>query len=275
VDGQLVELCFITTCMGRLAHLQRTLPGALAQVRATHIVVDFSCPQGAGDWVERDHPQVRVVRVAGRQHFNMSEARNAGAAAAQAAWLFFRDADVEVAPGFAAQLLPLLRPCGFYVAVPDALGPLAGAVVCARADLERAGGYDEVMQGWGYEDADLYRRLAQAGLEKRLFPTRLVRAIEHDDAARVANFATKHREISRMTNALYGLAKLRVGAVSGRALELEARRALYRDVSKLMPVLLRDRRRKTVRFDAAGVPGGIRVSIDPATGNVRIEDATA
>jgi hypothetical protein len=253
--------------MGRLAHLQLTLPTAVNQPGAEHIVVDYSCPERAGDWVERNFPQVRVVRVPGRKSFNVSAARNAGAAAARASWLFFRDADVAVAPGFAAEVLPLLREGGHYRSRLKAIGPLAGALICAREEYIRVGGYDDAMEGWGYEDVDMYARLRLAGSEARVFPERLLSALNHDDASRVANYDLKHRELSRVVNKLYSLAKLELGAKAGRPLNEASRRALYADVRRILPALLRDRKKKAVRI---GAPGGGQVSFtfDPATGEI-------
>lgn len=248
--------------MGRLAHLQQTLPGALKQHGASHIVVDYSCPEDTGGWVERNCQQVKVVRVPGKAHFNVCAARNAGAAAADAPWLFFRDADIEVAPSFAAEVLPLLREGGHYLAVRRPIGPLAGALICSRSDWERLGGYDEVMQGWGYEDRDMYARLKASGSERRFFPTRLLQAIDHGDATRVANYEIKHREVSRLINHLYSLAKIELAAASGKEFGPQGRRRLYLEVRRAMPALLRGKGRKTVTIGATGGKG-ISFVFDP------------
>jgi hypothetical protein len=253
--------------MGRLAYLKTTLPSALAQPGVSHVVVDFSCPDGTGDWVEQHFPQVKVVRVPGKAHFSASEARNAGAAAAGAPWLFFRDADIAVTPAFAGEVLPLLRDGGHYRAVERAIGPLAGALICSRADFERVGGYDEVMQGWGYEDWDMYIRLVASGSEQRAFPARLLGWIDHGDELRVANQKIKNREVSRVTNTLYSMAKLDLGAAAGRPLDLAARRRLYAEVQRALPALVRAKGRKTFRI---GGPGGasLRYKLDTTTGTV-------
>src|SRR5262249_23829435 len=43
---------FITTCMGRLAALRRSLPTLCGQPNSRVVVVDYSCPEQAGAWVE-------------------------------------------------------------------------------------------------------------------------------------------------------------------------------------------------------------------------------
>jgi len=261
------EICFITTCMGRLAHLRETLPAAAAQPGASHVVVDYSCPEGSGDWVTREFPHVKVVRVTGKAHFHISAARNAGAAAADAPWLFFRDADVGVAPSFNSIVLPMLREGGHYRSRLKAAGPLSGALICSRVDFDQIGGYDEVMKGWGYEDSDLYLRLRAAGSEARLFPEELLLPLDHDNATRVAHYEVKHREYSRLTNQMYSMAKLALGAQAGRALDEQARRVLHRDVSRAVTTILRERRRRKVEIRAQSGPTATLV-IDPATGTI-------
>ena len=58
----------VTTCMGRLDHLKESLPAMLAQPDSEVIVVDYSCPQGTGDYVAKHFPAARVVRVEGREN---------------------------------------------------------------------------------------------------------------------------------------------------------------------------------------------------------------
>jgi hypothetical protein len=60
----MADLCFVTTCMGRLSALRHTVGPMLDQpARAGVVVVDYSCPDGSGAWVEANHPTDRVVRV--------------------------------------------------------------------------------------------------------------------------------------------------------------------------------------------------------------------
>jgi len=57
------EFAFVTTCKGRLHHLQQTLPLIAAQAPDEIVVVDYGCPQNSGDWVEAHFPGVKVVRT--------------------------------------------------------------------------------------------------------------------------------------------------------------------------------------------------------------------
>ncbi len=201
------DMTIVTTCMGRLDHLRQTLPPMIAQAGAGVIVVDYACPDHCGAWVAEHYPDaVTVVPVRDASHFNVSRARNAGAAAASAEWLCFCDADTLLAPAFLEQLAPRLRAGRFYIAA-EADPSLRGTLVCRREDFWSVDGYDTVMEGWGHEDTDLYKRLSRAGLQWEYLPQGLLTPLDHDDGQRVENHLHKHRELSQLINVVYSEVK--------------------------------------------------------------------
>ena len=70
----------VTTCMGRLDDLKRTLPRMVSQKDTEVIVVDYNCPQRTGDFVRQNHPDAKVVSERNETQFNLARARNLGAA---------------------------------------------------------------------------------------------------------------------------------------------------------------------------------------------------
>lgn len=222
-------LSIITTCRGRLEHLKQRLPTFVAQPDAEVIVVDYDCPEKAGDWVEAHFPQVKVVREKNRPRFELSRARNAGASVASAPWLCFIDADVCSMPNFTARLRDLLKPGHYYQASPRTIETW-GTAISARADFERLGGYDEVLQGWGKDDDDYYARLDLEGMAHATFPGDLIRALQHDDNARVENYELKDRWVNESINHVYCQAKLDWMLLRRAPLELETRKELYASV---------------------------------------------
>ena len=218
----------ITTCKGRLAHLKTTLPSLMALPDCEVVVVDYDCPQGAGDWVQSTFPAAKVVRVQDRPHFNLAEARNRGVAAATAPWLFLVDADVAVAPTFVAAITPLLRP-GVFLQPKPLLHELCGTLVVASSDLAGIGGYDEVFQGWGAEDFDAVRRLEQTGRQADTFPVQLLRTIPHTDELRGRYHAISNPRDNVVINSLYRRVKADLGTL-GVDLTEERRRAVYAQI---------------------------------------------
>jgi glycosyltransferase involved in cell wall biosynthesis len=252
------RLCFVTVCMGRLGHLRRTLPAALAQPGCRVVVVDYSCPDGCGDWVERHHPQAAVIRVPGRSEFNLAAGRNAGARAADASWLCFLDADVAVAPDFARTFFPLLAPGGYYRPDPTPNGT-AGTVAVARTDFDRAGGYDECYRGYGCEDGDLYAALGLGGVAARTFPGRLLTHLDHPDADRTRHYEAKDLWESVAVGRVYHRVKFDLAGRAGRPLPPAAREGIYAVV------------RPAVRaWWAAGRTGPLEVTVPVPGGTQRL-----
>jgi glycosyltransferase involved in cell wall biosynthesis len=256
------DLCLVTTCMGRLEKLRQTLGPMLAQEGGVPVVVvDYSCPDGAGGWVEANHPTARLVRVPGRSRFNASAARNIGARHADAEWIAFVDSDVVLGPGFAAAVRRLVAPGGFYRCRSDDPG-LGGTFVCASGDFERVGGYDEVYPCWGEEDNDLFDAFEFAGLERRAYPAELVRHLTHGDDARTRHYPVADKVLGHAINRVYRLIKWDIARVNRSPPDLELRRALYEKVAEKVTASFQDRRASDlgVTLQLGIVPGGWSLS---------------
>jgi glycosyltransferase involved in cell wall biosynthesis len=231
----------ITTCMGRLDHLKQSLPKMVAQGCHQVIVVDYSCPQHSGEYVRNNFPSVRVVSVAGQEHFSNWRARNAGASVATADVLVFVDADIILADGAIEWLDEhLAEGAHGLVERPDmqrfnqrklAVGgnQLGGFDVIPAAEFRRVGGYDEVFQGYASgADVDLKLRLPLAGLATfAIEPSIIERVIEHDFESRLQHHRVPLR-LSYATGLLYCTAKITLLKLKGEVeLELSQRRRLY------------------------------------------------
>jgi glycosyltransferase involved in cell wall biosynthesis len=222
----MATVTFVTTCRGRLAHLRETLPSLVSQPDTTVVVVDYSCPDKSGDWVEAHFPQVEIVRSADRPVFEVSRARNLGAAIARSPWLCFIDADTRVSGDFCEQIKPLLTDGHYYRARPRTI-EMWGTLICGTEDFKRVGGYDEVIQGWGKEDEDLYARLSLAGLRDASFPGSVLQTLSHADGERVAHYDMKDRWLNESINHVYCRAKIDLILLQQKELELNVRRRLY------------------------------------------------
>ena len=260
----MTDLCLVTTCMGRLEKLRQTLRPMLAQNGSVPVVVvDYSCPDGAGDWVEANHPGARLVRVPGRPRFNASAARNIGARHIDADWIAFVDSDVVLDPTFAAVVRGLLAQGGFYRCRSDDPG-LGGTFVCARADFERVGGYDEVYPCWGEEDNDLFDAFEFAGLERRSYPADLVRHLAHDDTARTRYYPVADKELGHAINRVFRLVKWDIARLNREQPQLDVRRALYETVTEKVKAYFQTGRASDlgVSLRPGIVPGGRLLSRD-------------
>ena len=229
----MADLCYITTCKGRLAHLKQTLPRVVGQPGLSCVVVDYSCPDGTAGWVASNFPQVRIVRVEGESGFNLSRARNIGARAADATWLGFFDADILLALEFASVVVPQLVPGRFYRSHPVTYQTW-GSIICHRDDFAAVGGYDEAYVGWGGEDDDLVAGLILAGRQAAGFPAALLSEIPHSDEERTLFYNIKDRRVQSRVSQLYLQIKLDLMRLIGKPLSVEQRRSMYGEVQRVI-----------------------------------------
>jgi hypothetical protein len=189
--------------MGRLAFLRHTAPLILSQPRFKFCLVDYSCPDACGDWLEatfRDAIRERravVERVPGQPRFNKCRAHNAGARRARsegAEYLCFLDADTLIRPEFSEHVIARMRKDRFLIAAlrPDGsdMPSMTGLLVVHGDEFAKVGGFDEKFLGWGGEDIELRLRLyLLGGLSYGDVPLTLARPMEHDDSLRTRFYA--------------------------------------------------------------------------------------
>ncbi len=242
----MTDFSFITTCKGRLQHLQQTLPLLARQENSEVVVVDYGCPQKAGDWVEQHHPAVKAVRVTDDEGFCIARARNLGAQASSAPWLIFIDADIRLVGDLPSWLRPRLAPGTFFRAGATSLDNF-GTVVCHRGDFDKVGGYDEILRGWGMEDNDLYCRLRASGCKQEIFPGEFLAAIPHGDEARTRFSPYKNRWVSHTISSLYLQMKYDIARLLPEMSGRETHQKLYEHARRNVLRILRQGEKADMR----------------------------
>jgi glycosyltransferase involved in cell wall biosynthesis len=208
-EQQKPKLSFIVTCKGRLHHLRQTLPILIAQEGTKTIVVDADCPDGTAAWVQANHPQVSVVKIDDMERFNISAARNAGIAVLDTPWVCVTDADVVIAADFWSRIQSKLQNSLFltFSTTKETFG-VAGTIVAESDLVRRCGGYDDVIQGYGGDDFDLYSRLARMGAkESKLGSGFIDKVIKNTSAERAQFYDEKDIRFSMTVNGLYRVLK--------------------------------------------------------------------
>jgi glycosyltransferase involved in cell wall biosynthesis len=231
----------ITASKGRLEHLKLSLPGMLKQPNAEVIVVDYSCPEGTGNYVREHFPAARVTSVEGEEYFSNWKARNAGAAIATSDLLVFCDSDI-ILSGDAVAWIAANLPENAYGCFGGANAgqfnkrgsrlahnQVKGFQVVPTAPFRSLGGYDEVLEGYAAGgDTDLGSRLHWIGVEMCELPPHIIDSVvEHDDSERLAH----HRDslaVSYCAGMLYRSARLHIHQLTRQVdMPLERRRELY------------------------------------------------
>jgi hypothetical protein len=198
-------LTIITTCKGRRHHLEQTLPGWLAEPDVRVIAVDYDCPDETGAWLAAHYPAVRVVSVRHRPIFNLGDARNFGARVAPDGWWAFLDADMGIAQGWAGAVRSALSRGRYHHAEP-LNSKTFGSCVVHSADYVAAGGYDDLIEGWGSEDFDFYARCRQCNVRPASWGATEAQPIQHSDHERT-RFHQHNKFVAADLNGQYVWAK--------------------------------------------------------------------
>lgn len=226
-------LTLVTTCKNRLPHLQQTLPAMLRQSYSDVIVVDYGCEQGTAEWVSKNHPDARVIKVDDDPNFCAARARNIGARHALSDYLLFIDADTILKIDVGLWLKENVQPNWYYISGDRQFHyDLWGFVICDRNAFNLIEGYDEAFREWGGEDKDLYLRLKLLGRKEGAIPGRSLTPIAHADDMRqltnnpLVNFAKRQQHIA--FNKWYRLIKLDAQRLMQQSLDLETRMSIRR-----------------------------------------------
>ncbi len=227
----LKDLTLVTTCKGRLSHLKVSLPTLCRAFPDSQIVVvDYGCPEHSGQWVEGNFPSVNVVYVSDDSGFQLSRARNIGAAHVKTTYVGFIDADILVSPGLDEWLQSRLLERSYFRVDRRQLNishDFFGTVFSDAETFRCIQGYDEVFTSWGVEDHDLYHRLKISGSRAFSFPHQFLTALPHDDFLRTKFQGKYEVGVSHCLNTAYFHAKRTLLAFYDvTELPLEVRRRL-------------------------------------------------
>lgn len=176
----------VTTCMGRLEHLEMTLPLMLEEFDHV-IVVDWSCPNHSGEWAAKQGAQ--VVRKSGETYWSAPKARNMGARHVLSRSICFIDADCLVTPGVKHEIESQLNLSSMIIASRTSgnldISTLGGFLAVDIGHFWGVKGYNETLNGYGLEDCFLRAQLClERGLKvKRISPGGLG-SIRHDNELR-------------------------------------------------------------------------------------------
>jgi glycosyltransferase involved in cell wall biosynthesis len=187
-------ISIITTCKGRMHHLEEALPTWTNQVGDNYeiVVVDYGDPDKSGDYAEElCDSRIKVVRHEA-DGFNLSHARNLGAlvASKKADTFLFMDADALMTnDSFVNYHRQKVMVGGSFV-TGWGFGDGTGCCMVWRELFSRVRGYNEVVDGWGFDDVDFYWRIEALGFEQRAFHNG-IKTIRHDDEDRVRFYSNK------------------------------------------------------------------------------------
>jgi hypothetical protein len=192
-------ISFCTVSMNRLHHLKQTLRRNMDDNKEyknlEFVLLDYNSSDGTADWVCNEladyiqDGRLRYFRESSAQLFHRSHSRNVAFRVARGEILCNLDADNFTGKGFANYLARSFKPDFRCFLTPEfTCRDVIGRLVVRRNDFESVRGYDESMEGYGFEDIELYNRLSKSGVSRASFShPEFLGAIRHSNFERFAN----------------------------------------------------------------------------------------
>lgn len=181
----------VVGCRNRKSSLVQVIQTWLSQPRIHEIiVVDWGSTTPVSESLANvSDPRLRVVRVDGVERWLLSTALNFGISLAESDLVLKLDADTHLAPQFFAKHANAPNTNVFYSgdwrhARDENERHLNGVLYIAKATFLKVGGYNEFIRTYGYDDADLYARLVEAGTTRQPLDVTALRHIPHTDEER-------------------------------------------------------------------------------------------
>ena len=204
-DFVLVILSFCTTCMDRLNHLKYTMPTNISVVdwlypEVEFILVDYNSKDGLEEWVNTelraylDSGILKYYKTSQPQYFDMSHAKNISHKLALGEILCNLDADNFISIEFIETILKLFDKDDNIIL--HGTGGANGKICIKRENFMKLGGYNEKLEGWGFDDLDFLNRAVAFLSLKRANIWQFDWTINHDSDERVRR--TKNKDISGM-----------------------------------------------------------------------------
>ena len=208
-----LDISVITVCMNRQQHLFQTAQRVSAWTyHSEHLILDWSSHQQIQRSQLPDDSRIRLERVDGEQRWNLCRAYNFAAHLSRGSVLLKLDADCWPDLLDASIYLDSLSSCCWFGSGPN--GRL-GQFLMARTAFEAVGGFNEVLEGYGFDDKDLKARLDSLDFQIQSLPLSAIGVIAHSIHERVSRQDVESGSTNVYEQALSS-AQRRVSALSNR-----------------------------------------------------------
>jgi len=195
------RISFCTAIRNRLHHLRQTLKQNIEDnynyLELQFVILDYNSDDGLFEWVRTEMSfylssgKVVYYRTEDAAFFDRSHSRNLAFKLAEGDIIFNIDADNFIGKNFAYYVNSLFESNPRIFITSGKLGTrirpdFLGRIGVFKSDFLAVGGYDEKMDGYGFEDTDLINRLARYGLSQyKVNHKPFFRAIFHSDEERI------------------------------------------------------------------------------------------
>jgi len=188
-----MQLSIITVSMNRTEHLLQCAEIASRLTGHTeHLIIDFGSYPSVQRTSLPSDSRIRLIRVESPNgRWWLTHAYNLGFALAQGEYILKLDADILLSQDFMDRLcerqiksnsdLMCNRLTLQDWKLPSSLFTTNGLFFCKTSSLAAIRGFNPYIQGWGWDDIDLYSRFFLAGFSISRIPSHGLTLIDHTD----------------------------------------------------------------------------------------------
>ena len=191
IQSQRSGISLVTCAMNRTENLLSALPTWLAQSDIDEIIiVDWSSHEPVLEAIRAaglDSTKIRIVRALDESKWVLSYAFNLGFRCARFDKILKVDADITLSKNFfqANSLGESEFITGFWELAPEGQAHINGFFFVHSIHLASICGFNEYITTYGWDDDDIYDRLAGLGLHRKSVDVHSIYHIEHDDEQRL------------------------------------------------------------------------------------------
>jgi len=166
-----VSIC--TSIMNRLSDFKTTFPKNLENNKdypnVEFVILDYNSSDGLGEWIRTTYMdqiesgRVVYVRTEEPEFYTMSHSRNVAFKASSGDIVNNLDADNYTGNGFASIINKMAEVCPRRAAFVKGKRMMHGRIGFYRNEWEAAGGYDEDLYSYGFDDHNLLYRMMILG----------------------------------------------------------------------------------------------------------------
>ncbi len=193
------KISFCITCMNRCHHLKETLKKNIKDnyslTDVEFILLDYNSSDNLEEWIKKEmYDYIRsgilvYYRTTTPIYYHRSHSRNMAFRLSEGNILCNLDADNFLGKGFALKMInEFSQSTNIFYTSNLSSNDIFGRVLMLSKDFFAIRGYNESLEGYGFEDVDLYMRLLNKGLKQMIFTNQLYyNYIKHSKMDRIAN----------------------------------------------------------------------------------------
>ena len=184
----------VSACMNRNENLIKALPSWLAHDLVKEIIiVDWSSREPVANTLKengiKNDSRIKIIREDGRNSWCLTQAFNVGIRASKSQYILKLDSDIVISEGFfhSHPVSNFIFYAGNWrIAANDNETRINGSFMAPRSVLNAIGLYNEFITTYGWDDSELYERLALV-LRRKDFDYKFIKHLPQPEESRLEN----------------------------------------------------------------------------------------